>query len=280
MELRELIVFVDELAETGNLLRVATILARKHGARLIGAYVPSDSLLRRDPDAFARGAGSAAAAAEYQSHEDESLSRAAEQFAEATTLHGVAGAWQAISCYATAADIVIHARYADLSIVGQQHQRRASLWGPEDILLSLGGPTLIVPEKPAISGPVGDRVLLAWNAAREARRAVGDALPILGRAAQVTVLIVDPPAQSAGPRPEAGANITRYLAAHGISSQLRCRSSAGVDIGTVILREAHDIGADMIVMGAYGHSRIVELVLGGATRTVLRDAEIPVLMSH
>jgi len=280
MEFRELIVFLDEAADTGNLLRTATALARKHGARLTGAYVPSDSALRRRSDAFARGAGSEAVAAEYQTHEDESLSHAARQFAEAIEQNGVSGSWQAISCYATAADIVVHARYADLSIVGQRQERRARLWGPEDILLSLGGPTLIMPENPAISDPVGDRILVAWNATREARRAVGDALPILARAAQVTVLIVDPPALSAGPRPEPGANIARYLAAHGISPQLKCLASDGIDAGTVILREANAVGADMIVMGAYGHSRIVELVLGGATRTVLQEAQLPVFMSH
>ena len=280
MQLRELIVFLDEYANRDNLLQVATGLARRHGARLIGAYVPSDSLLRRGSDAFARGAASQSAATEYVSHEDEALSRAAAQFSEAIKQNGIDGVWHAISSYATASDIVVHARYADLSIVAQSREPRVRLWGPEDILLAFGGPTLIVPDGSSISNPIGDRVLVAWNATREARRAVADALPILAGAAQVTVLIVDPSRESTSARPEPGANITRYLAAHDISADVKCLASKGIDVGAIILREADAAGADMIVMGAYGHSRIVELVLGGATRTVLRDARIPVLMSH
>lgn len=279
MEIRELIVFLDEYANVDNLLRVAAEWARKFGAHLAGAYVPS-GLLQHHPDEFARGVATKAVATQCLSHDDESLAHAARQFAEATERAGVDGVWQAISGYATAADVVVHARYADLSIVERRRESRPRLWGPEDILLALGGPTLIVPENPTISGPVGNRVLVAWNATREARRAISDAMPILAKATQVTVIIVDAAAQSDGPRPEPSANIGRYLAAHGISADVKCISSSGVDIGTVILNEAQTAGADMIVMGAYGHSRIVELVLGGATRTVLQDASLPVLMSH
>lgn len=279
MEIRELIVFLDEYADADNLLGVAAGLARKHEARLVGAFVPSGGLLTR-ADEFARGTASGAAAAEYLSHAGESLARAARQFADITERDGLATAWHAISSYATAADIVLHARYADVSIVGQPREQRVRLWGPEDILFAFGGPTLIVPEDPAIANPIGDRVLVAWNATREARRAIGDALSILAGASEVTVLIVDSPGPSDRSRPEPGANIARYLAAHGIPADVKCLSSNGVDIGTVILREAQTAGADMIVMGAYGHSRIVELVLGGATRTVLQEARLPVLMSH
>lgn len=147
---------------------------------------------------------------------------------------------------------------------------------PDNLVLAAGRPVLIIPyigqKKPA-----GGHVLLCWTNTREAARAMADALPLFNSASEVTILTagLDTPTDE-----YIGDDPARYLSAHGIRTEIRRSTSAGIDAGTAILNEASDIGADLIVMGAYGHSRLRETIMGGATRTVLRGMTAPVLMSH
>lgn len=140
---------------------------------------------------------------------------------------------------------------------------------------------LIVPSIGHYSG-VGRRPFVAWNAARESARAVTDALPMLERADAVEVATFERPERSSA-APEAGKSeaLARYLGRHGVKAKAASRHVSGeLEVGEMILSRAADSGADVIVMGAYGHSRLRELVLGGATRAVLKSMTAPVLMSH
>ncbi len=120
---------------------------------------------------------------------------------------------------------------------------------------------------------------MAWNATRESIRAVADALPLLVKAEAVEVLVVDPQRQRAhGPEP--GADIARHLARHGAQVEVRRLSSGGEDVGRLLLSASATFGADLLVMGAYGHSHLSEWLFGGVTRTVLYEAGLPVLMSR
>ncbi|MDF1747711.1 MAG: universal stress protein [Alphaproteobacteria bacterium] len=147
---------------------------------------------------------------------------------------------------------------------------------PDNLVLESGRPVLIIPYI-GKTQRIGGHVLLCWTDTREAARALSDALPLLNKASKVTVL-------SVGERPSDPAisadDAARFLAAHGISADLRHTPGKGLDVGTVVLNEASDIGADMIVMGAYGHSRLRETILGGVTHTILKEMTVPVLMSH
>jgi nucleotide-binding universal stress UspA family protein len=127
---------------------------------------------------------------------------------------------------------------------------------------------------------VGRRVLIAWNATREAARAVSDAMPLLTSAELVTVPPIDPREGPHGHGELPGADIGLHLARHGVKAQIERTVSAGMPVGEVLLSRVADLGADLIVMGAYGHSRAREVLLGGATRSVLRSMSVPVLMSH
>jgi len=127
---------------------------------------------------------------------------------------------------------------------------------------------------------IGKCVLVAWDASREAARAVADAMPLLAAADAVIVLAVDPQPGPDGHGEIPGADIALHLARHGVKAQIERTVSAGVPIGELLLSRAADLGADMLVMGAYGHSRVRELLLGGATRSILASMTIPVLMSH
>lgn len=182
-------------------------------------------------------------------------------------------AWQAAIGYA---------RFADLTVVSQSRDEpRDGLIGvgvAEEIVLSSGAPILLIPEESEIP-ELGKRILVGWNGSREATRAVHDSMAFLKGAEAVTLLTVD-----SGPVPTApgvdGGDMVRHLSHHGIDASIRQSLVRGTEVGDVILSRAADTGADMIVMGAYGHSRLRELVLGGATRRVMTRAKIPVLMSH
>lgn len=133
------------------------------------------------------------------------------------------------------------------------------------------------------SGPlpsVGQNVLVAWNASNEATRAITDALPLLKRAKTVTVLVVNPGHGFGEHGQVPGGDIAWYLSRHGVKAEVSCDEKVETEIGEWLLSRAADLGSDLIVMGAYGHRRLREWILGGATRTLTREMTVPVLMSH
>ena len=122
--------------------------------------------------------------------------------------------------------------------------------------------------------------MLCWNASREAARAASEALPLLKAAKQVIVLIVGPQTVADASSVEPGANVAAWLSRHGVKVTVQRDTSADADAGSAILSHAADHDADLIVMGIYGHSRLREMVLGGASRTLLSSMTVPVLMAH
>ena len=185
--------------------------------------------------------------------------------------------------YTEIADAVAtNARYADLAILGQHDPDDAASgprYLPEEVMLGCGRPVLIVP----YIGPAatfGERVIVAWDASREAARAVNDALPLLRRAKQVGVVSVNPRPWPFAHGEEPGADIGLHLARHGVKVEVQRIEGRDIDTANAILSHVADQSADLLVMGGYGHSRLRELVLGGVTRTILTEMTVPVLMSH
>lgn len=128
--------------------------------------------------------------------------------------------------------------------------------------------------------PPGKVVMVCWNASREAARAVVDALPFLRAAEKVIVLAVNPEMSAAGHGAEPGADVAAWLSRHGVRVTVQRDVAPDADVGAVILSRAADHGVDLIVMGIYGHSRMREMVLGGASRSLLASMTVPVLMAH
>lgn len=174
------------------------------------------------------------------------------------------------------------ARYADLVIAGQpdaEDPGGVPASYAHELVMSAGRPVLFVPSKGRFD-EVGRRVLVAWNGSQEAARAVKDGMPLLPPANEAEVVIYD--REKVLPRPGdlPDPDIAKYLARHGAKVTVGEESSRGEEIGQLILQRARAKSADVIVMGAYSHSRLRELVLGGATRTVFRSMHVPVLMSR
>ncbi|MBL8536797.1 MAG: universal stress protein [Hyphomonadaceae bacterium] len=176
----------------------------------------------------------------------------------------------------------VHARYADVAIMtrpsdGVGGELREEII--EGVLFHSGRPALIAP--PNWKGQsIGKRVAVAWDASREATRALSEAQSILDRAEQVTIVTVDAKPKMFGHGDQPGANIAAHLSRRGLPAEVRNVDSMGRSAALAILEEAGALQADLVVMGGYAHSRLRELVFGGATRELLRAAAVPLLMAH
>jgi nucleotide-binding universal stress UspA family protein len=122
--------------------------------------------------------------------------------------------------------------------------------------------------------------MIAWDSGREAARAVNDALPVLEQATAVTVLSVNPRPGIDLHGEEPGADIALHLSRHGVKVEVQQTQVEEINVGDTVLSRLADLGCDLLVMGAYGHSRLREVVLGGVTRTLFESMTVPVLMSH
>jgi nucleotide-binding universal stress UspA family protein len=276
MTLKDLLVHVDSDDACATRIDVAVALAAQHEAHLTGLHVMAWPQLpgyieAQLPPSFHE---------EQRRELDERARRVATRLQEGARRKGVTPEWRTAEGDVLAM-VGLHARYADLTVLGQgvdlEDPSGELAWLPEELVLGVGRPVLIVPRYGSFP-TVGERVLVAWNGSREATRAVNDALPILRRATAVTVLSID--AEGEPYRRVPGADIALHLARHGIRTEAASTRSVDLPVGDVLLSFAADCGADLLVMGAYGHSRLREMLLGGATRHILRHMTVPVLMSH
>jgi nucleotide-binding universal stress UspA family protein len=281
MGYKDLLVVLDAAADTPGRIELAAALAERFAAHLVALYAfPS-------PDS-PRSAGYADLAAlepVYREWRERALAQAEEvreAFERAARLRALSSEWRGVA-EGLEADPVLHARCADLAILGQRDPDSDTMALmrplPERVALGSGRPILVVPYAGHFA-TVGGSVLVAWNGSREAARAVADAMPLLAAATSVTLLAVDPQPEPGAEGGLPGADIAVHLARHGVKAQVERTVSSDVPIGEVLLSRAADLGADLLVMGAYGHSRVRELLLGGATRSILASMTIPVLMAH
>lgn len=177
--------------------------------------------------------------------------------------------------------VALHARFADLVVLPKPYgdDRGAELEPVvEAALFDADAPVLVVPDN-SEPNPTPEQIIVAWNQSKEALAAIRAAMPFLKQAKLVRIVIVDPPAH--GPeRSDPGGLLSQMLARHDISCEIDVLSKTLPRVSDVLNRHVSDRGADMIVMGAYGHSRFREAILGGATRNMLEQANVPVLMAH
>jgi len=277
VEIKDVVVFADGRPQTSGAIEFAIRLAEEHEAHLTAAFV-WPPLATDDPGGYVRGPAIRHLIDAYHAETSRLESACRASFERAASRTGLRTAWRSIQPHE---DLVTHARYADLAIVARSDSTALGglpLGVPQSIVLGSGRPVIVLPPEPVASA--GHRVLVAWNASREAARAVADALPFLTRADAVQVLVVDAEPHPTGHGEEPGADIAQHLARHGAKVDVRRLSSGGVAVGRLILSGAAAFDADLVVMGAYGHSRLTEFVFGGATRTALQEAGLPVLMSR
>jgi len=280
MSYKDLLVVLGSDTASRGRMALATALAERFAAHLVGLYpLPIPDVPRTlgyyNPSLFDP------IFRDLREKAQEVCDKERQAFEHAASLRGLSAEWRVTE--GLEADPAVHARYVDLTILGQVDPDGGDTElirpRPELLALASGRPILAVPYAGQFE-TVGRRVLIGWNATREATRAVNDAMPLLAAADVVTVLTIDaregPDAHGELP----GADISLHLARHGVKAAIERTVSAGVPAGEVLLSRAADLGADLLVIGAYGHSRMRELLLGGATRSILQSMTVPVLMSH
>ena len=271
-------VYLDNTARCPVRLAVAGDLAHAHHAHLIGVSVVN--IMQSVPVMY----GEASVAllerqAEIAEHAADEAEEIFKKHTDSLDLETELRRFEGLS-----SDVMsLNARYSDVTVLGQAalDSKNASSadYLPEQVVMQAGRPILVVPDA-GDKFSIGEHVLVAWNASREATRAIYDAMPILRRAKQVTVLSVNPDESSDGHGEIPSADIALQLSRHGVRAEARQTVARDMDAGNEILARTADMGADLIVCGAYGHSRLREIVLGGVTQTLLRHMTVPVLLSH
>lgn len=246
MPIKDILVHVDPAPVSYGRLHLAADLARRYGAHMIGV-----------------GLGDTTAEGIFRTWlQEESL----------------AGEWRPTTGMeeSLASFVTCHARAADLVVLGQYGSDPGMVLGsPEDVILACGRPVLMVPWAGRFER-VGATVLIAWNGGRESMRAVHDTLPLMEMAAAVTVLSVDP-----DPDEDWGTDdVVQHLVRHGLKAKAETQSPIDLTPPEAVLFRAAELGADLIVMGAYGHSWMREVIFGGMTQEILSTMTVPVLMAH
>ena len=275
MRYTTILLHVYDPPQASMTIALAARLARAFDAHLLGLATSGVSRY------FYRDAGADLARTVLAPYMDERL-RAAEalldRFEALAAGAGVRSFERRLIDDETGAALALATRYADLAVLGQPDPDRPAPPGaaglPASTLFDGAHPVLVVPYIQA-DAAVGRRILVAWNGSTQAARAVSAALPLLRSADAVVVAIAGSPAQPAQPDDE----LLAWLARHDVDAELAAETTT-LDAGNCLLSLAADRGSDLLVMGGYGHARLRELLLGGATRTVLQAMTIPVLMAH
>jgi nucleotide-binding universal stress UspA family protein len=277
-ELGEILVFTDNRSEAANILEFASLLAEENGARLISVFMQPEPAIT-PAETFARGKGMLSVIEVHRAELEGIETHHRALFEDVVRRHGIPRSeWRSLSHWRT--EVAVPAYYADLVVIARPE--RGQMSDPpglaESLVLSSGRPIILFP--PGGMASRVRRILVGWNATREAIRAVADAVPLFARAGAVEVLIVDYQRQRERHGQEPGADIARRLAALGAQVEVQRLSSDGQGVGHLLLSQAVAFRADLLVMGAYGHSTLREWLFGGVTRTALYQAGLPVLMSR
>lgn len=279
MGYKTILVNCDTSPTTEKRIELASEIAQKNEAHLVGLFVRANVVL---PAYMEAGIGPDLIVLQEKRGKEQSAAAKA-IFERVAQRMGGSYEWRD-----TGGDVYdqtsMQARYSDLVVMGQFNPE---LDDPdiipdlaETVMMDSGRPVLVLPYIGVKGKVMGGHVLVGWNVSREASRAVVDSLPFLKAASAVTVLAVNPKSGARGHGEQPGADVAQFLARHGVKVTASYTVADDIDAGDALLSRAADVNADMMVLGAYGHSRLREMVIGGVTRKVLGTMTVPVLFSH
>ncbi|MGA0604057.1 universal stress protein [Caulobacter sp. KR2-114] len=279
MDIKEIAVFLKAGAPCEARLELTAALAQRHGAHVSAIWLidPPEVALA---ECFAVGPKAVNAVIDARDASIAAMVEGARMaFERAVAGHAASYGWRQCALYAPPGERAEQAQLADLVIVeAPAPHDEAQRELVEALLFNTAAPCLLTPEGAGRRRSFHHAVI-AWNGSRSAQRALGDALPLLREAASVSVLMVD---ERAGRRVDTAgeAQVLRCLSRHGVRAEAVRRPAGEGRAGAAILDACAELGADLLVMGAYGRSRTAEAVFGGATRTVLGATTLPVLLSR
>ena len=280
MSFKTILVHLDHSERSAARAALAARWARAHESHLVGlvptglrdGVIPADAVATGMTDFIAESA-------DYLRRRAEAISR---EFRESIAATGALSYEVRLVEGATIDAVVQHGHASDLVVLGQDDASSAtdlSVHGlAGHVLMEVGRPVLIVPSAGQFEG-VARNAVVAWNGSRESAVALHAALPALRCASRVTLVSFRHPNEEDDDRKPSVADMLQFLSRHGIHATFE-RNITDIDVADALLSRVSDLGADLLVMGGYGHSRLRELVLGGVTRQILAKMTVPVLMAH
>lgn len=280
MSYKTILVSLNEVGRLTELVAAAVTLARETGAHVSGLYVvPAVQVYP--------SVGFEAAPQVFEGNRSffkDNGARVKQAFEAAMQAEGLSHDFHQVDARTPviADEMITSGRVADLVVVSATNPEEIT--GVErdfveQVVMALGRPVIVLPWKGKAAISLNE-VVIGWDGGREAARASFDALPLLKQADRVRVVRIDPQKDPSLRGSVAGADLAEALARHGVKAEAQGYPTDGQDEGQALMRCAEDVGAGLIVMGAYGHSRLAEFIFGGATRFVLNRLVCPVLMSH
>ncbi len=281
MSYKDLMVHLDGSKACAYRIEAAVALAKRKEARVTGVALALKSTI-----STYIGIDIPSSLTEAQQEIVHKVAQTAvENFKNAANAAGVSHASEIVACSATKAParLSFHARHKDISFIGQPNPDEQGVSFQESllegVLFGSGRPVYIVP----YIGRPNVRVrkaVIAWDGGKKAVRAVNDAIPLLQGRSEAIVLVINPESRQSVHGDNPGSDIAAHLERHGIKTSVDRQTFPDISPDTVILNYLADSGADLLIMGAYGHSRLREKAFGGVTNTILHQMTAPVLMSE
>lgn len=279
MAYKDLLVHIDD--DAAHRVGAAIALAKRQDAMVTGVALA----LEATTSSFLGGVLPVSLSGNERELVRKAAEAAAGAFEAAAKAAGVRHETRTITCGATTAtaELGFHARHADLIFMGQPDPGRSNAGFLaallDGVMLGSGTPVYVVPYI-GRAEMQHRKAVIAWDGSRKAARALKDAIPLLeGRGGEVVVLVVNPADQRGRLGAVPGAEVVTHLGRHGITARIDQQVADGLPVGTVILNYLADAGADLLVMGAYGHSRMRERMFGGVSDVVIQQMTAPVLLS-
>jgi nucleotide-binding universal stress UspA family protein len=279
VQYKNILVYLDEGASNAERMRTSLSIARAHNAKITGVALNTAPSLQAMLRANIGGANGLIDKGRAQAE------AVIDEFDALATTENIDHDTRIIECKeGRVAQKLAHlARNFDVAVLRQANPERPNadlvMSVAEEVLFSSGRPVLFIPYIGAHAIPC-KQALIAWDGSAASTRAVHDALPLMEQMQEVVVLVVDSDKQERTNGEQPGDDISNHLSAHGINNRVERRLSGDTTTSTIILNALSDTGADIMIMGGYGTSRIREVVLGGVTRTLLNTMTVPVFMSH
>jgi nucleotide-binding universal stress UspA family protein len=275
MSYKNIAVCLDASESAMLRLQFALEFALHHDANLLGVHLTPPPMIMPDPYT-----SWALQMQEIEESEEKKQELAIQRFRESADRAGVK-----FNCVHYRSDavakIIAHTRLSDITVIGQHPSKELGLGFVNNfaktLILKIGRPVLVLPTMSKMSSDIRS-IVVAWDGGREATRAIVDAMPFLQKAKKVHLLSIKEKSDKDYELP--GIDIASYLAKHGVTVDVEISDTTETSASDLLLLRAARNEADLLVMGAYGHHRITELILGGMTHDILKKANLPVLMSY
>lgn len=282
MAFKDLLVHLDDSAACSHRIDAVLALARRHEASVIGMALALESTISRYVGKTFPSSIDQAQRDIVKSAADSAIAK----FEKAAADAGVKHSTECISCTALTApaELSYHARHADMTFLGQPDVTESGAGFQESlldgVLFGSGRPVYVVPYIGRFQVPVR-KAVIAWDGSKKAVRAVNDAIPLLkDRGGEVVVLVINPEARKSVHGEHPGEAMAAHIERHGISAKVKIENVNEISVDAAILNFLADASADLLIMGASGHSRLRERAFGGVTHGILRGMTTPVLISE